>query len=344
MGRGLRTLAIAGVVLGVTAGPAWACGGLVGDNGTVSLVRTTTLAAYHGGLEHYVTAFTFAGGGKEFGSIVPLPGIPTKVERGGDWTLQRLIRETQPVFEAADGVALASPARSAEVILQTKVDALEITVLKGGADEVGLWAKQHRFFLPPDAPEVLAFYARRSPIFMAARFDADEARRRGQNVGDGTPIHLTIPTPDPWVPLRILTLGRSGGEPIQADVYLLTDREPSLLPSGRPQAFGPNLSGLALQSSQEASPQLMKDLRSDKGMGWVPRSGMWLSYLRVAAPARDLHFDLAVDASGQGTPSRLAAGLEPEGASHRSSIPWALAGGVALVAAVGLAVTVTRGA
>ena len=58
----------------VPAGSAFACGGLVTSNGTVSLTRTTTLAAYHDGVEHYVTAFEFAGAdATEVGSIVPLP-------------------------------------------------------------------------------------------------------------------------------------------------------------------------------------------------------------------------------------------------------------------------------
>src|SRR2546422_5589647 len=78
------------------SGSAEACAGLIGSNGAVNLGRTTTLAAYHDGVEHYVTAFQFLGGGGQFGTIIPLPGVPSKVERGGDWTLQRLVRETQP--------------------------------------------------------------------------------------------------------------------------------------------------------------------------------------------------------------------------------------------------------
>ncbi len=38
-----------------------ACGGLVAPNGTISLLRTTTLAAYHDGVEHYITSFSYAG-------------------------------------------------------------------------------------------------------------------------------------------------------------------------------------------------------------------------------------------------------------------------------------------
>src|SRR4030095_7560388 len=91
--RGLA--AAAGVVL-LGPQPALACGGLVGPGGTVQLARTTTLAGYADGVEHYLTSFTYLGGGAKFGSIVPLPGIPTDVRKGGEWTLQRLVRETQP--------------------------------------------------------------------------------------------------------------------------------------------------------------------------------------------------------------------------------------------------------
>jgi hypothetical protein len=286
----------------VGAGPALACGGLVGPGGTVQLERTTTLAAYHGGVEHYVTAFEYRGGGAKFGAITPLPGVPTKVEKGGDWTLRRLVVETQPPggAQALSGAATAV-ADKAEVLLTAKVDALDLTVLRGGGMAVGTWAREHGFGLSPDAPEVLDFYASRSPIFLATSFDPSRASQRGQQIGDGTPVHLTIPTTNPWVPLRILGLGLQARDAIQADVYLLTDRRPALLP--RPDR------GVRLEQSRPASQQLLTDLRLDRGMGWLPGSGMWLSYLRVDTTAGALRHDLAVDASGQGTPSMLAAGL-----------------------------------
>ena len=114
--------------------------------------------------------------------------------------------------------------------MKVKIDALDITVLRGGAADIGAWAKDHGFRLPPDAPEVLDFYATRSPIFLAAAFDADAAAERGQQIGDGTPVHVTIPTDNPWVPLRILALGKTGEERVEADVYLLTDRAPGAPP------------------------------------------------------------------------------------------------------------------
>src|SRR5687767_12066880 len=106
MRRLLTLLSITGLAVALGAGPALACGGLVAPNGSVSLTRTTTLAAYKDGVEHYVTSFEFSGaGGGKFGSIVPLPDVPTNVRRGGRWTLQRLVQEVQPpvfLLESAD--------------------------------------------------------------------------------------------------------------------------------------------------------------------------------------------------------------------------------------------------
>jgi Uncharacterized protein conserved in bacteria (DUF2330) len=314
---------VAAVLLG--AQPALACGGLVGPGGTVQLARTTTLAGYHDGVEHYLTSFTYAGGGARFGSIVPLPGVPTDVRKGGEWTLQRLVRETQPQPELlrAPAAAAAGDAARATELLKTKVDALDITVLRGGGRAVGDWAREHGFGLSVDAPEVLDFYAARSPIFMAASFDARRAEGRGQRLGDGTPIHLTIPTADPWVPLRILGLGHQAGDPVQADVYLLTDRRPAVLPG--PVAAGER--GVALERSGPASERLLADLRADTGMGWLPASGMWLSYLRVDTTAGELTHDLAVDASGRARPSPVAAGLAVPVAGPSGQAPAATAPG-----------------
>lgn len=296
--------------LSFAAAPASACGGLIGPNGAVNLLRTTTFAGFHAGVEHYVTAFEYGGDGEAFGSITPLPGVPSSVEKGGDWTLQRLIRETdpQPVLEFESIAQRRDGADEVEILLETRIDALDITVLKGGGEAVVDWATERGYQLSDDAPEVLDFYARRSPIFLAADFDAAAAAERGQFIGDGTPVHVTIPTTDPWVPLRILSLGKQAREVVQADIYLMTDEEPAMLPAVRPASTAS--SGLILDHSAHASQSLLDDLRSDRGMEWVPDKA-WLTKVRVQAEASTLLYDLAVDASGQGTPSRVAAGLDP---------------------------------
>jgi hypothetical protein len=322
--RALVALAVPAIAIALLAAPAAACGGLVGENGTIKLERTTTLAAYHDGVERYVTSFQFTGQGKEVGSIVPLPDVPSKVERGGDWTLQRLEREVAPpvstTLEAASGAARL--ADKAQVLLEAKIDALDITVLKGGGDAVGEWALDHGFLLTPDAPEVLDFYAQRSPIFMAARFDASRAAALNQSAGDGTPIMVTIPTDEPWVPLRILGLGLDGSEQVDADVFVLTDQKPKLLAGG---------AGISLDRNEPASQSLLDDLRSDKGMGWVP-SSMWFTYLRLETAARNLDYDLAIAAHPSALPSLSDAGVEVAQAhvlgDPGGPVAWPLVAGV----------------
>jgi hypothetical protein len=313
-------------LLGTTATPAGACGGLIGENGTIELVKTTTLAAYNDGIERYMTAFEFNGQGEEVGSIIPLPDEPTKVEKGGNWTLQRLVEEVTPppdgpaVLAAEDSAA----GKSAEVILETEVDALDITVLRGGGDAVGEWAAENGFLLTPDAPEVLDFYADRSPYFMAAKFDASRAAELGQGAGDSTPVMATIPTDDPWVPLRILGLGLEPDQQVQADVFLLTKGEPQLL------AGGP---GIQRVNNEAASELLLDDLRSDERMEWVPEEA-WLTYLQVDSPAGQLDFDLAASTSSGTRPN-----LEDTGVPPIENVPvYDAGGGIAvwpLVAGVG---------
>ena len=340
--RAATVAATAALLVTGTAGSALACGGLVTPNGTINLLKTTTLAAYHGGVEHYVTSFEFAGEGSEVGSIIPLPGVPTDVIKGGDWTLQRLVLETQPPEPrfASFALAGAAVAEDAEVILETTVDALDITVLKGGGTAVGDWAREHGYFLPPDAPEVLDFYAERSPIFLAARFNAERAAEQGVQTGQGTPVHIVIPTPNPWVPLRILALGKKASEIIQADVYLLTDRRPATLPEAvRPSRLDQDQLGLIQELSAPASPTLLSDLRSDRGMKWLPADDMWLTYIRVNQTAGELTHDLAIDASGYGRPSPTAAGY-PATIPGAASWPvvWTV---LAALAAVAFLVTIT---
>lgn len=330
--RLIKVLLLSAVATLLMAGSALACGGLVAPNGSVNLVKTTTLAAYVDGVEHYVTSFEFAGaGGGKFGSIVPLPAVPTDVTKAGRWTLQRLVEEVQPPERTAlRGVLTFEAADKAEVLMEKRVSALDIVVLKGGGDEVGKWAKDNGFFLPPDAPEVLDFYAQRSPIFMAVRFNLARAEGKGLQAGDGIPVHVTIPTDRPWVPLRILALGRGADEVVEADVFLLNETKPLLMP-GLDEA-GSN-EGLVHERSEEASEALLTDLASDRGMEWLPTKDIWLDYIRISTRAEDLDHDLAISVDGE-TPSPVDAGyaLAASTIPHEESTPiWAWIVGMALV-------------
>lgn len=310
-----RLLVLLGLALGfllVVPAAALACGGLVAPGHAEVLRRATTLAAWYGGYEHYVTGFQFAGNARSFGYIVPLPGVPSRIEKGGDWTLERLQLEVNPV-PLGLAAAVAAP-RSVEVVQRVRVEALDVTVVRGGGPDVAAWARRHGFDLTPDAGQVLGPYDSKGSVFALARFDALEAARRGLVEGQGTVIHFTIPTPAPWIPLRILSLGKGGTEVVNADLFVLTPHRPS---------FAPELDGLLGMSVARSGPAdrgLLRDLRSDRGMGWLPAEGMWLTAMRLQAPAATLTYDLSID--GGGPPLGV-----PEAAPEAPAPgPWVLGG------------------
>lgn len=291
--------------------PAAACGGLVAPNGAIRLDRATTLVAWHNGVEHYLTSFTYEGNVSKLGWIVPLPAVPDKVEEGGAWTLQRLNRETHPFRSLLlfDSGAASTPS-VAQVLQQVQVEALDITVLKGNGQQVLEWAKQNGFDVDAETHSHVLGYANGSPIFMAARYNTARAQARGQLSGDGAPVLITMHTPRPWVPLEVLALN---GNTVNADLYLLTDQPVNTsdisavigeTPVGKQVAPGFEI---AFQEPMNA--QLFRDLSTDRNMGWVRADG-WLTYMSLHAPAPAVTYDLTLDDLGAvklaafGTPLR----------------------------------------
>jgi len=291
-------LALALLVVG--AGSALACGGLVAPGHAEVLRKATTLSAWHAGYEHYVTGFRFAGNADGFGYIIPLPGNPVKIQKGGDWTLERLEREVNPVRFGT--LALAAPAArdGVTVLQQVRVDALDITVVRGGGADVATWARKNGFDLTPDTGAVLGQYSNAGAVFALAKFDALESARRGLVEGQGTTIHFTIPAAAPWIPLRILALGKGGPEVVDADLFVLTDQEPTLTPALW------DMPGMTLNAYGPASDLLLQDLRSDQGMRWLPSHGMWFTAISLHTAARNVTYDLSIDGGGPSAPRGLA--------------------------------------
>jgi hypothetical protein len=299
----LRALLPATLVIGVLlaqAMPALACGGLVAPNGAIRLDRATTLVAWHDGVEQYLTSFTYQGDVSDLGWIVPLPAVPTKIQEGGAWTLQRLEREThpQPLFAAeANGAAQAA---SAQVLQQVQIEALDITVLKGDGREVLAWCAQNGFALDVETRDHLLGYAQGSPIFMAAKYDTSRAKARGQLQGDGAPVLITMPTKQIWVPLEVLALE---GQQVQADLYLLTDMPVntssvgSVLGQSPVGTQIPGAPGFSVAFQEPMNASLYHDLSTDRNMGWVRPDG-WLTYLQLNAPDTAVTYDLGVSTTG----------------------------------------------
>ena len=230
MGRRATTVAAAAAcsVL-LLPGAALACGGLVGENGSIELLRTTTLAAWNDGVEHYVTAFEFTGDGRV--GRVDHPAARRADRRGARPATGRCSGCALEVAPAERRRASrrrrrrGAPQPEVEILLETEIDALDITVL----------ARRRRRGRPVGARERLLPHARRprdARLLRRAQPDLHgrQVRRRrappssGQGAGDGTPDHGTIPTR----PARGCRCGSSASgsrptSPCEADVFLLTD-------------------------------------------------------------------------------------------------------------------------
>ena len=342
--------------LAITAwqvGTVLACGALVAPNGSVRLGQATTLVAWHDGVEHYLTSFTFSGNtAPDLGYIVPLPAEPSSpVVEGGAWTLQRLEREVAPPPEPGLEFA-ASAAAGATVLQQVQVAALNVTVIRGSGAEIVSWCQKNGFVLPAETRDHLLRYARVTPYFLAAKYDLARAQRQQLATGDGTPVLITMRTSSLWVPLEVLA---EDGQPVNADLFLLTDspvstgEENVLLPTPGVVQL-PGATGFTLVKSEPMNASLFHDLSTDRNMGWVWRSST-LSYLTLRAPGSSVDYDLGVSSGGS---LRLASfGTSPAHVATVGSpsfapdpwMPWvpllALLAGVALVAS-GTAVAIRR--
>ena len=280
--------------------PAAACGGLIAPNGAIRLERATTLVAWHDGVERYMTSFSYTGEADSFGWIVPLPAVPEKVEEGGGWTLQRLNREThpQPLF-ALDFAAARPTSVQAEVLQQVKVRALDITVLRGSGQAVLDWAAENGFAIDAETRAHVIQYAKGSPVFMAAKYNAQRAKLQRLISGDGAPVLITMNIPHPWIPFEVL----AAGQQVQADLYLLSDKPVNtsewraLLGVSGVGSRVQGAEGFSLAFQEKMTDSLYRDLSSDKNMGWVRRDS-WLTYLTLNASDDKVTYDMSVTPMG----------------------------------------------
>ncbi|HEX6477240.1 MAG TPA: DUF2330 domain-containing protein [Ktedonobacteraceae bacterium] len=285
----------------IQAQSVFACGGLVAPDGEVVLSRATTLAAWHNGIEHYLTTFQYQGNVSRLGWIVPLPAVPLKIEDGGAWSLQRLEIEAHPqprvLFAQPEA---ASSAGTATVLEQVKIEALNITVIRGSGPQIVNWATGNGFILNSDVSKNLLVYATSSPIFMAAQFDTSAAKKRGERSGDGTPILLTMKTEHIWVPLAVLALD---GNQVGADLFLLTDKPVYTSDTGAivgQSSVGSSVSGASgfkMAFQEQMNDQLYHDLSTDRNMGWVWRDS-YMTYLTLDAPSTAVNYDMGVSSTG----------------------------------------------
>jgi hypothetical protein len=163
-------------------------------------------------------------------------------------------------------------------------------------------------------------------VFALARFDRVTAQRQGLIQGQGEVIQFAIPMKAPWIPLRILTLGKVPAEAVNADLFVLTDHRPTFAPALH------DFIGMHVRANEPASGQLLADLRSDRSMGWLPASGMWLTALSLDTRAATVLSDLSIDGGGP-VPSAAA---KPVGTPAVPAVSWLWLGAIGLLAVVAM--------
>ena len=299
MGRKITAAAVAlaaGALLVASAAPAGACGGLVGENGTIELVRTTTLAAYSDGVERYVTAFEFTGEGEEVGSIVPLPDVPTEVDRGpatgrcSAWP-RRWRRRRGPARRRRRSPP-TGPARRRGHPRDRDRRPRHHRAQRRRRRGRRVGASRTASSSPPTRPRCSTSTPSAARCSWPPASTPSGPHELGPGRGRQHADHGHHPDRRPVGAACASSASASTATAVEADVFLLTDDEPELLAGG---------TGLTLERSEPANDLLLDDLRSDVGMEWVP----------------ERHVALVPDARRPGRRARLRPGrLRPPRASR----------------------------
>lgn len=357
--RRMTTVAAGMTLLLVVMSPAaLACGFLVAENGAIRLDTFTAASVLtEEGDAHYVTAFSFNGSPESFGAVIPLPDIPYEVEKAPGWFLQRLVIETTPPTPVADGFAEVAAEAGAEVIAEYEVDSLDITILRGGGADVLAWADDNGFDLGvadgdpedlSDAVAMLEFYAERSPIFAAIRFDNERAIEQELQSGEGTPVRFSFHDQDQaWIPVKVLGFDKPGEEIVVADLFLMTPGQPTVLGGLVPGT------DITFQRAYGPGSDLVFDLTDDERAEWIPTS-FTLTRVDVRTEQRLLEWDIAArvgDVPDRAAAFGVAFASAEQGEEYLGSAPvetdiargtlgdrglpaWPLAGAAVVVAAL----------
>jgi hypothetical protein len=185
------------------------------------------------------------------------------------------------------------------VLQQVQVQALDITVLRGSGQAVLDWASENGFAVDAETHAHVLQYAKGSPIFMAAKYNAGRAQKQRLLFGDGAPVLITMKIPHPWVPFEVL----AAGQQVQADLYLLSDKPVNtsewraLIGASGVGTKVQGAEGFSLDFQEKMTDSLYHDLSTDKNMGWVRRDS-WLTYLTLNAPDSQVTYDLSITPMG----------------------------------------------
>jgi len=142
-------------------------------------------------------------------------------------------------------------------------------------------------------------YAKGSPIFMAAKYNAARAASQRLLFGDGAPVLITMKLAPPWVPFEVL----AAGQQVQADLFFLTDQPVYTNDLGAVLGISgvgtsvPGAEGFTMNFQEKMTDSLYRDLSTDRNMSWV-RSDSWLTSLSLDAPDTKVTYDMSLTPMG----------------------------------------------
>lgn len=237
------------VIMGMlTAGTAWADGGLFGRNGNdIYEPEQKAVIFFHDGTEEMVLSVRFEGAAGEFAWLVPTPTEP-EIEESNI-----LLFEMMSTFMPPD-LSMIDESRWGEVLNGLEVTAgvsvmnemtlgpFDLTVVSSDdAADLRVWLNDRGFALDPGAESVLAGYIDAGWCFTAMRINPSYLEGQGwtgsdYQLSDGTitPLRFTFRTEQPVFPLAISSVNPGptevllyvlAGEPCVNDVMLLENEQ-----------------------------------------------------------------------------------------------------------------------
>jgi hypothetical protein len=151
--------------------------------------------------QHFIRRASFQTEAKDFGFIVPTPGVP-KLAEADDVAFRHLERVITPPNREATKSAKGPPPKAAaakvEVIAQEKVAGYDASVLSAN-DPAALdaWLKKNGYASSPELTEWYKDYIDKKWIFTAFKISKDEPGR-----AHGRAVRMTFATDTPFFPYR----------------------------------------------------------------------------------------------------------------------------------------------
>jgi hypothetical protein len=230
-----------GLIVALSPSPAHACGGFFCGN--VPVVQTGEQIVFavdeDRGEVDVTIRIAYAGPAAEFAWLLPLRANPTRIGLGTDRAFQAIDRVTAArfvpnvrgdrCFSSDAGASVAVDAAAAgdggsgsppvTVLQQSDVGAFASVVLAGSDTQaVRTWLVDNGYRVTDEMMEAVVPYLANGDVLLALRLQS------GRMTGELQPIGLTIPMPEPCIPLRLTAIAAQDDMPVTAVVFSKTGR------------------------------------------------------------------------------------------------------------------------